>query len=223
MHESLVARNTASICAFISRQSLRYTYGGNTINPLHPTSAARVANRTASAVLNDAIAATTGVRSPTASITVFQSAIFSSKLSVALSPNDPGVTIPVHPWSINHFACFATNAWSISNRSSNAVVVAGITPAHLMFINPPSIRKIPWLNQTVDPDRQNRWTHRLRMPPKKKLDRTTTNSSLTWSHAAARLQLRRTPRTMPAQAFKRDVLTPANDRLRRRQLLQLIP
>src|SRR5687768_10777179 len=97
MQESFVARNTASICAFISRQSLRYTYGGNTINPLHPTSGARSASFTASLVLNDAIAATTGTRSPTAATTVVQIASFSSKLSVALSPNEPGVTIPVQP------------------------------------------------------------------------------------------------------------------------------
>ena len=42
MHESSVAPITASKCAFVSRQSPRYTYGGSTIRPPHPTAAARL-------------------------------------------------------------------------------------------------------------------------------------------------------------------------------------
>src|SRR5258705_1380161 len=139
MQERFVARKTASICAFISRQSLRYTYGGNTISPLQPWSTARFASSTASVVLNDAIAATTGTLSPTSSTTVDQMANFSSKVSVALSPREPGVTMPVQPLSTSHLACFATNAWSTFSSLSKAVVVAGITPRQLIRIAvPPS-------------------------------------------------------------------------------------
>src|SRR5258705_4498449 len=139
MQESFVARKTASICAFISRQSLRYTYGGNTISPLQPWSTARFASSTASVVLNDAIAATTGTLSPTSSTTVDQMDNFSSKVSVALSPREPGVTIPVQPLSTSHLACFAMNAWSTFSSLSKAVVVAGITPRQgIRIAVPPS-------------------------------------------------------------------------------------
>src|SRR5258705_5383507 len=139
MQESFVARKTASICVFISRQSLRYTYGGNTISPLQPWSTACFARSTASVVLNEAIAATTGTLSPAWSTTVAQMANFSSKVSVALSPREPGVTIPVQPLSTSHLACFATNAWSTFSSLSKAVVVAGITPRQLIRIAvPPS-------------------------------------------------------------------------------------
>src|ERR1041385_5432889 len=97
MQGSCVALNTAWTCVFIPAQSPQYTYGGNTIKPLHPISVALSASLTASAVLSDAIDAITNARSPTASTTVDQSSSFSSKLNVALSPSEPGVTIPVQP------------------------------------------------------------------------------------------------------------------------------
>ena len=55
--------------------------------------------------------ATTGLP-PAAPTSVFSSATFSSKVSVALSPSEPGATMPSQPFSSCHCACFATKAWS---------------------------------------------------------------------------------------------------------------
>src|SRR2546428_3043656 len=76
------------------------------------------------------MAATTGARASTARTQVFQSASFSSNPSVAPSPSEPGVTIAVAPASTIQRACRATNSWSMLRSSLNAVVMAGMTPAH---------------------------------------------------------------------------------------------
>src|SRR5437867_12720560 len=97
MHGKCVARIIPAMCAFISRQSPSYTYGGRTINPRQPLSEAILANSAASAVLGEEIAATIGARSPAALVEASLSAVFSSRVKVAASLSDPGVTSPVHP------------------------------------------------------------------------------------------------------------------------------
>src|SRR5690349_6030745 len=126
-------------------------------------------------------------------MSVNHSAIFSSKLNVALSPSEPGAMIAVQPLSISQRACFATNAWSIFRFSSNAVVVAGITPRQLICI----ARLLH--HHTLNLHGKDRRPDRLRLPTQQKLHRGSANPSLAWSHAAARLQLRRAPRIVHSQ------------------------
>ena len=81
------------------------------MSPAQPARCAARARATASTVLNAAMLATTRF-APIAFASVFRIAIFSSKVKVALSPSEPGATMPSQPFSICHFACLATNAWS---------------------------------------------------------------------------------------------------------------
>src|SRR5215217_1314962 len=106
------------------------------------------------------------------------------------------------------------------SASSKAVVVAGMTPAHVIFIygSPLNAAAV----YTLNPNRQNGWAHRFSAPAEQKLNCSAANSSLAWSHSAARLQLRRTPRTMCPQPFQRDVLAATHNRLRLGQLPQLL-
>src|ERR1700685_1299871 len=99
MQESEVARNTAATCVFISRQSPRYTYGGNTIRPEQPRSVADFASNTDSGVLRDEIDATRVPYPSTAFPRVRIISVFSSDESVSPSPREPKATTPVHPFS----------------------------------------------------------------------------------------------------------------------------
>ena len=98
--------------------------------------------------------------------------------------------------------------------SSKAVVVAGITPAHFIFIQLPHGLSAE-LNCQFEPARQVD-APILACQPNKKFNRAAANSSLAWPHAAARLQLRRAPGTVDRSRSKRDVFTATDDRFRRR-------
>src|SRR5580693_3753346 len=109
MQESGVARNTAAIWVFISRQSPRYTYGGKTISPEHPNSVAALASSTDSDVVREEIDAT---RVPCPSMAfpkVRRISVFSLNESVAPSPRDPRATTPAHPLSSSQRQCSARN------------------------------------------------------------------------------------------------------------------
>src|SRR6202522_3411268 len=99
MHESGVAPNTAATWVFISRQLPWYTYGGNTIRPSHPASAAAFARDTASEVVSAEMEATTGPRPRIALTHARSTPSFSSNDKVAPSPSDPRATIPLQPFS----------------------------------------------------------------------------------------------------------------------------
>src|SRR5215213_1435550 len=60
------------------------------------------------------------------------------------------------------------------------------------------------------------------MPAKQKLHCRSAYTPLTRSHAAARLQLRRTPRVVYTQSIKRNVLAATHDRFAFDQLPQLV-
>src|SRR3954468_18980964 len=98
------------MCAFISRQSPRYTYGGKTISPEQPRSLAAFASDTDSEVLSDEMDATRLPCPLTAFPKVRKMSFFSSNESVAPSPNEPKATMPLHPFSSSQRQCSARNA-----------------------------------------------------------------------------------------------------------------
>ena len=128
MHDSGVARITAVTCAFVSRQSPRYTYGGSTISPSHPARCASLASATASAVLDAEMPATRKEPARSAVRHVSRIRTFSSNDSAGASPNDPSGTMPWAPLATIHAACSHKNSWSTLRSSWNGVVIAGKTP-----------------------------------------------------------------------------------------------
>src|SRR3974390_2036976 len=109
MQSSGLAASTAATCAFISRQSPRYTYGGQTISPEQPSTVAALASATDSAVLRDEIDATSVPYPLTAFPSVRKMSVFSLNESVAPSPREPKATTPVHPFSSSQRQCSARN------------------------------------------------------------------------------------------------------------------
>src|SRR5690606_20564734 len=72
--------------------------------------------------------------SPSAFTSVRTTATFSSKDRVALSPSEPSGTMPMQPASTCHCACLARKAWSTWPSSVKGVVIAGITPCHMLLL-----------------------------------------------------------------------------------------
>src|SRR6185369_6656319 len=110
-----------------------------------------------------------------------------------------------------------------------AVVVAGITPRQLIcirslpyFLSGPCSLCLSVAQHTFNSHRKNRGPRRLDLPPKQKLHRRSANTSLTWSHAAARLQLRRPPFIVLLQARERYILTAADHRVAGNKIPQII-
>src|SRR5690606_24206160 len=114
-------------------QSVEYAYAGSTIRPRAPSASQACASFTASPVDSEPMPGITGT-SPSAFTRVRTTATFSSNDSVALSPSEPSGTTPMQPASTCHCACLARKAWSTWPSSVKGVVIAGITPCHMLLL-----------------------------------------------------------------------------------------